>query len=263
MKITFLNTWNCRKNKEYLEFMHTQTRTKDILCLQEVSSYHSEVLGKHGAMLDGWEKTKTLLPHHISYHAVRQSDWDDEPDISDPTPWGLALFIPHTIPILEYREIFILGHRNSATTTLSGDNIPVVIQACKIIENSKALWILNIHGYYAGAGVGKHDTEKRILQSQGIVDFIKTLSGDIILGGDFNLNPDTESIVMIEKAGLRNLITEFKIKSTRTLHYPEEKRVQWPHADYVFVSKNVQVKSFSVDTNSLVSDHAPMFLEIE
>jgi len=39
--------------------------------------------------------------------------------------------------------------------------------------------------------------------------------------------------------------------------------VQWPHADYVFVSKNVQVKSFSVDTNSLVSDHAPMFLEIE
>lgn len=263
MKVTFLNTWNGNQKDTYLDFISAQRDTKNILCLQEVSSFHVEAAGKRGAMLDGWEKTKTLLSHHVGFHAVRQSDWDDEPDISIPSPWGLGLFIPTQIPLIEYRELFLLGHRNSATTTLNGNDIPVIIQACKVIDNSKVIWILNIHGYYAGAGVGKHDTEKRILQSQGIVDFIKTLSGDIILGGDFNLNPDTESIAMIEKAGLRNLITEFQIKSTRTTHYPEKKRAKWPHADYVFVSKNVQVKSFSVDIDSLISDHAPMYLEIE
>jgi len=262
MKITFLNTWNGIRNKEYLEFMRTKVQSEDILCLQEVSSFHTDKIGKNGALLHAWEITRTAMHNHVGFHAVRQSTWDDD-DLREPSPWGLVLFIPHTISILEYREIFILGHRNSAQDTLHGADLPVLLQASKINHNQKNLWIINIHGYYAGNGFGKYDTQERITQSQGIVDFIKTLSGDIILGGDFNLNPDTESIAMIEKADLRNLITEFKIPSTRTAHYPEEKRAKWPHADYVFVSRNIDVISFSVDINSPVSDHAPMYLEIK
>lgn len=263
MKITYFNTWNGVQKNEYINFITTQSDVNTILCLQEVSSYPTEVTGKRGAMLNGWEKTKSLIPNHVGFHAVRQSDWDDEPDISDPSPWGLCLFVPNTIPLLEYRELFILGHRNSATTTIDGDEIPVLIQGGKIIHNTKLLWILNIHGYYAGSGIGKHDTEKRLEQSRRIVEFLKQLDGDIILGGDFNLDPDTESIKMLEDFGLRNLIKEYNIPTTRTSFYSEEKRKKWPHADYVFVSKNIEVKSFVVDADSVASDHAPMFLEIK
>ena len=44
---------------------------------------------------------------------------------------------------------------------------------------------------------------------------MKDKVGPKIIGGDFNLNPDTESIKMFEEAGYKNLIKDFKIENTR------------------------------------------------
>jgi endonuclease/exonuclease/phosphatase family metal-dependent hydrolase len=87
--------------------------------------------------------------------------------------------------------------------------------------------------------------------------------GEKIIGGDFNLNKNTESVKMFEKNGYRNLIEEFGIEVTRN-HliwdlYPENIQF-W--ADYLFVSPEVKVKSFEVPKNE-VSDHLPQVLVIE
>lgn len=80
----------------------------------------------------------------------------------------------------------------------------------------------------------------------------------MVLCGDFNLLPDTESIRIIEQARLKNLITENGIVSTRTSHYTRADKF----ADYIFVSQqNVEVKSFNVLPDE-VSDHSPLVIEI-
>lgn len=262
MKILYLNTWNGTQRNEYISFLEKHASEYDVLCLQEVSDLKTHAISAKGAVLNGWDLTKKALPLHIGYHAIRQTHWDDMPEFGAhyPAPWGLGLLIKNSLPILEYKELFLLGYHDSAKDTVNGKDIPVVLQAVKIMGETNPVWILNIHGHYAGTGVGKHDTEERILQSKKIVAFIETCNGSIVLGGDFNLNTDTESIRILEEAGLRNLITEYKIQGTRTSLYPEEKRVRFPHADYVFVSKDIVVEEFVVDTSSEVSDHAPMFV---
>ena len=68
---------------------------------------------------------------------------------------------------------------------------------------------------------------------------------------------------MIEKIGMRNLIKDFSIATTRNAlsygNYPESERQYF--ADYVFVSSGVRVLNFSVPEIE-ISDHLPMILEI-
>ena len=73
---------------------------------------------------------------------------------------------------------------------------------------------------------------------------------------NFNLLPDTESIKKFERAGLKNLIREYNITSTRTSYYTRPEK----HADYAFVSDGIEVKDFKILPDK-ISDHAPMSLE--
>jgi endonuclease/exonuclease/phosphatase family metal-dependent hydrolase len=123
------------------------------------------------------------------------------------------------------------------------------------IEDQQKVSILNFHGLWNGQGKG--DTEDRLQQSEKIIAFLKTINHPFVLGGDFNLSPGTQSLKMFEDFGLRNLIKESGITSTRTSYYTKENKF----ADYVFVSKGVQVEDFKVLPDE-VSDHAPLYVKI-
>lgn len=266
MNITYLNTWVGKQSSEYTNFLKEKLKTEDIFCFQEIASFPEEKFSNHGLMLHQWELTRAILEDFVGFHAVRQRDWYDfyaYEGVEKPVDYGSVIFVRKNIPILEYREKFILGHQNSAKEEKLESTLPVVIQAIKIQHANKDLWVINFHGYYAGKGIGKGDTEERITQSEELSSFIKSLSGEVILGGDFNLNPDTKSIQIIESTGLENLISKYEVQTTRTSLYPKEKFEKWQHADYVFVSKDIEVLDFKVDTNSRVSDHTPMFLKIK
>lgn len=132
--------------------------------------------------------------------------------------------------------------------------------AVNLAPQVKSYAIGNIHGIWQPDD--KLDSPGRLMQSREIIDFFRSRSGPVIIVGDFNLFPDTESIEMFERAGYRNLIKEYNIPTTRN-------RLAWerypgnPHyfADYVFVSPEVEIVSFEVINNE-VSDHLPMVLEI-
>lgn len=266
MNITYLNTWVGKKPEEYESFLLEKAKTEDVFCLQEVVAFHKQGFTDFGLMLHQWTLTENILKNFVGFHAVRQRDWYDYEaylGVGDQVDYGNAIFVRKDIPILEYREKFILGHQNSGKEEIIQKTIPVVIQAVKVKKDASHLWIVNFHDYYAGKGYGKFDTEERITQSQEIAKFIQELSGEIILGGDFNINPDTQSLKIIESIPLENLISKYNIQTTRTSLYPKEKRDVWPHADYVFVNNEVNVVDFKVDVDSDVSDHAPMFLKIK
>ena len=88
-----------------------------------------------------------------------------------------------------------------------------------------------------------------------------------IIGGDFNLNPDTKSVKIFEEVGYKNLIMDFGIKNTRNeISWKQFQNkpgfVKQYFADYVFVSKDVKVRKFEVPYNE-ISDHLPQILEFE
>jgi len=113
---------------------------------------------------------------------------------------------------------------------------------------------------FTGYGMVKEkgDSEDRLLQSDRIIDFVKTLANPYIIAGDFNLLPDTQSIQKFEDLGLDNLIKEYDITSTRTSFYTKPEKF----ADYVFTDKDITIKDFKVLPDE-VSDHSALYLEFE
>ena len=61
---------------------------------------------------------------------------------------------------------------------------------------------------------------------------------------------------MLGRTGLRNLINEYSIATTRPRNFAYDR----PYADYVFVSPEIQVQRFSALPDE-VSDHLALQLE--
>ncbi len=145
------------------------------------------------------------------------------------------------------------------------------LQFVDIEINNKIVRVSNIHGRSQPGH--KNDTKTRIKQSEIMASSLIGNKHLNILGGDFNLNPDTKSIRLIEDAGLVNLISKYGIKTTRNsiawgqavehnnLGLYKYYGIQ-PFADYCFVSKSIKVKSFEVPDIE-VSDHLPLILSFD
>jgi endonuclease/exonuclease/phosphatase family metal-dependent hydrolase len=164
--------------------------------------------------------------------------------------------IDHSISIYVKRENVIL----ESDVILEKDKYVGSALFTKIKSPNKILNIASVHGV-AQPG-DKLDNPKRLQQSQKIIEYMAKIDGVKIIGGDFNLDKNTESVKMFEKNGYRNLIEEYKIETTRNhLCWDVWHNVQlW--ADFLFVSPEVKVKSFEVPKNE-VSDHLPQVVEIE
>lgn len=245
MKIVSLNVWGGRIHEPLMEFIE-DNQDMDVFCLQEV--YH-DAHSKDDIWLDGTNfntlsDLKKRLPNHICFYHPHLDDW-----------WGLAMFIKKDIEVKEVGEEFVHKYKGYDIEKEKVGHTAKNIQYARLISDGKPMTIMNFHGLWNGKG--KDDTDERIIQSQNIVEFIKRNPGNIVFCGDFNLLPDTRSIRLIEEEGLRNLIKEFGITSTRTSFYKKENK----YADYAFVSPEIQVNAFKVLPDE-VSDHAPLFLDL-
>lgn len=249
LKIISLNTWGGIVKQELFKFFE-DNKDIDVFCLQEVYNGGKDYENNH---FNNSELKNYNLLSDIK-NILNDFDFYFKPHVKD--HYGLSIFIKKDLEILDEGEHFVYKHKGY----LSEENLGFHgknIQYLKLKINNNIINILNFHGLWTGNG--KDDTEDRINQSENIVNFLKTLEGEIVLCGDFNLNPDTESIKMIEATGLKNLIKENNITTTRTSLY--SKREVSPFADYTFVSKGVEVKSFEIMPDE-VSDHAAMKLVI-
>ena len=150
----------------------------------------------------------------------------------------------------------------SNTQTIGQEDLAVGLGLYNQINtpDKKILNLCNFHGH-ARPG-DKQDNPNRIRQSQNIIDFFKELSGPKIIGGDFNLDLNIQSVQMFEDNGYVNLIKKFNIPTTRNEIAWDQHENKQLYADFVFVSPDVKITNYSVP-NLLISDHLPMILEIE
>ena len=243
MKLITLNTWGGRVGVSLLDFFR-HNEGVDIFLLQEV--FHE---GTERTVFNPQENPKLFseideaLPGHRGFFSP-----------SEAGEWGLAAFIKKSVRIEADGETFVFRHRD-AMIGRDASTVGRNIQYFRISLDGQPITLINFHGLWTGQG--KEDSSDRIRQSQNIINFIKTLTGDFILVGDFNLRPDTQSLKMLERdLGLKNLVEEHRITSTRTSLYPKAERF----ADYVLTSAGVKIKDFRVLPDE-ISDHAPLFLE--
>ena len=251
MNIVTLNTWGGRAGKEKLLDCLRENRVNvDIFCLQEIWNGRHEVRGT----LAGGVVLNDIYPELLSEIKEILVDYDCNFQSQFRDYFGLALFVKKDIKTMEYGGQFVHKEEGYENPHDIGKHARK-IQFVRIGEYATPLTVINFHGLWNGEGKG--DSDDRILQSQNILSFLKEQTGEVILCGDFNLTPDTESLRIIGSSGLRNLISEYGITSTRTSLYAKPVR----HASYVFVSDGIQVADFKVLPEE-VSDHAALLLEI-
>lgn len=228
MKLIFLNAFYSGKAFELNQFIKQHTNDTDIFCFQEAR-----------------EKFVKLNIQDLHNHQlVSAIKWQDSR-----SKYHLQTYIHRDLQILT-TQIIEPTDRNVGMAIYTQINL-----------HHQVLHLFNVHGLaYPGH---KLDTPERLKLSESIVQTAQSCQGPVIIGGDFNLLLDTQSVQMFADAGFRHLIKEFEIKTTRNRLAWEK----WPdspqyHADYIFTSPDIQITDFQVP-NIEVSDHLPMILNFE
>lgn len=231
MKIIFLNTGHAIAGEPFYHFLKSELKDTDIFCLGEVDT----------KMFSNLSNLFTDFSGRYVKNTPRN---------------GQAVFIKKNIDVLMFEKHHLFKQREKD----SGSFITFEIKT----EFGNML-IGSVEGKVRPGN--KLDTPIRLKQSQSIIESFKISSLPKIILGDFNLLPETKSIQMFKEAGYRNLINEFKIKSTRNEIAWENLKsdhgfVKQHFADYCFVSPDINVKKFEVP-DLPISDHLPLILEFE
>ena len=229
-----------------------ENRDIDVFCLQELWSapftvFEGKMAGgmpltHDGVMVHGKQEIAEVLGEHTVYFRPRLLD-----------DYGLGIYIKNNIEVLDEGELFVhkaKGYIPEGDIGMHACNLQFVTLATDFGPRT----IVNFHGLWNGRGKG--DSDDRLLQSDRMVAFFKTLTNPLVVCGDFNLLPETESLKKLKSFGLRNLITENNITSTRTSFYTKPNKF----ADYTLVSDGIKVNEFRILSDE-VSDHSPMYLE--
>ncbi len=257
MKLISLNVWGGTLYNPLVEFIKDQSAEADIFCFQEVfSSLPGAPEVSSGARMFLFQELSQLLSGYNAFFELRSSGADFSGKVDAPISHGLASFVKKDIKVLNHGGQLVAKYDPAYAIMEEGD---FKVQILSLKRGADEFSVLNYHGIATPGN--KNDTDPRLSQSKKLAEIWQSLPVETkILCGDFNLNPDTQSIKILETCG-RNLISVFKIENTRN-------QVSWDRfpgsyqkfADYTFVSPKIKVNSFEVPYNE-VSDHLPMILK--
>jgi exonuclease III len=256
MKLVSFNIWGGTIYGPLTDYLGKLSADTDIFCFQEVfSGLPGAPEESAGGRMFLFQELGVLLKEFTGFFEPRSTGFDfSNEDEGLPVSHGLAIFVRKNLSVVNYRSE-IVEQTNSAEDPVEGW---VKVQTLTLENQGKRLSIINFHG--VGQPGNKLDTPQRAGHAKKLqLIWDSLLDSAKILCGDFNLNPDTESIKMLETKG-KNLIKEFNIQNTRNeISWKRYNNIQH-FADYTFVSPEVKVKNFEVPYNE-VSDHLPMILE--
>ncbi|MBI2888797.1 MAG: endonuclease/exonuclease/phosphatase family protein [Candidatus Liptonbacteria bacterium] len=275
MKLISLNIFGGKHFEPLMEFVRKEAPTTDIFCFQEVFRSKSSRIESRGIRTHLYEEFGKVLADFQGFFAAEQDGYDFEGPVDFDISTGQATFIRKSIRVASTEEVFVYRARNTAG---NNETIPANMLCTRITQGAKAFSVINLHGLAHPPKelaqlekiphfLGHRDTPDRLAQSEKILAFLKKERGlptgqasAIILCGDFNLRPETQSFAMLE-AGMRNLMREFHVERTRSrhsLHFGKEDFD--PLVDYVLVSHDVEAHSLTAPDID-ISDHLPLVLE--
>ncbi len=257
MKLISLNIWAGKVFDPLMDFLKSN-KDIDIFCFQEVYDTEADLVESRGIRANVYREIGKILQGHQGYFTPVQDGHDYEGPVGFHLRFGNAIFLRKDIDVVDEGDIFICGTRNSFKEFLTEKwkYMPRNLSYVQFKFGDELATIFNFHGLWDSKG--KIDTDDRIIQSKDIKDFMSkfTMSKNILCG-DFNILPDTKSISILDE-GMKNLIKDFNITSTRSGLYTKPDKF----ADYIFTSEKLHIKDFKVLQDE-VSDHLPLFLNFD
>ncbi|PCJ05247.1 MAG: metal-dependent hydrolase [Rhodobacteraceae bacterium] len=266
MRIMCLNGWGGTLHKEVVDYI-SQDRP-DILCLQEVvhspESDQDWLTYRDGDHIlpqraNFFRDVSKALPDHIATFcpAAQGVLWDGAHSI--PSQWGLATFVHKSLPIIGQAQGFV--HKGFSSHGYGEHPRSRSAHAIRVFDfaQQQPVSITHMHGLRDLGG--KMDTPERADQAGRLLQLSDQVSGpdDLrIICGDFNVEPDSETLTILTRRGFTELVTTQGYQSTRNSYY---KKPGW-FADYMLINQLSKVSKFEVIFEPEVSDHCPLILEI-
>ena len=241
MKLIQLNTWSCKLPTEIIRFFDEEN--PDIVCLQEVvtSSDGGKIFDTIGSILDRHpfnnQYNTPLVEFNFMHHTATRGN-----------------LIASNFPYSQTNQIWTLGNftKNFDYIDSGGYNVARNIAHATVETPDGLLHVLTLHGYHIKDH--KNGNEESLRACKELVEYASALDGPVIITGDFNLSPTSESIQLVNQS-FRNLTIENNIATTRN-HLTEKTEV----CDYIFINDRVQVNKFYV-SDIIASDHAGLILD--
>jgi len=264
IKLLSLNVSLFDSNNDTLKqfLSHQQS---DILCLQEVTRKIDENTNNNLISIDSISEGTPFLPYSFfaPLWAMRDFRMENfhgktlfEADFNGFLEMGN--YMKSKFKIIEGHNIFLQNHFTYADNwgylaEKKGESRAIQIADISI-SDSQQIRILNYHGIWSKNKIGNEQTKKAC---ETILHHATQTTYPVIICGDFNLFPDTESMKVFDSQFI-NLANSFQIKTTRpkTNELSNHKRNV---VDYILVSKDIHIDTFEV-INSDVSDHFPLTL---
>lgn len=266
MKIMCLNGWGGKLHEELLPYV--EDVAPQILCLQEV--VHSPDSDKDWLTYrDGdhilpqranfFRDISRVLPDHKSQFcpAAQGVLWDENDSI--PSQWGLATFVHKSLPIIGQVQGFV--HKDYSPVGYGDHPRSRSAHAVRVYDdiNDRFISVTHMHGLRDLNG--KIDTRERAAQARKLLNMSHQVSEpeDVaVVCGDFNVEPESETLQLLSEAGFSELVTGRRFKSTRSSHFTKPGKF----ADYMLISNEKAVQGFDVIYDPEVSDHCPLVLDL-
>jgi endonuclease/exonuclease/phosphatase family metal-dependent hydrolase len=242
MKLLQLNAWTLRLSGRVAEMINQES--PDMIALQEIPE--SDIaIGFSPSLTEFMNRVRFRHRYYSPVYGFRFMS--GIVDFGNAVISNLTLHNKQTVfTNLEYKTNFSLDEDDY--------NIRNFQHVIAEDENGTKFHLINHHGYHIPEH--KKGNDFTLKACQQIADYALKLEGPVIITGDFNLEPGSDSIVIIE-TNFRNLTVEYGLKTTRN-NLTHKSEV----CDYIFVNDSVVVKDFYV-SRVVASDHQGLVLDFE
>ncbi|HVA96831.1 MAG TPA: endonuclease/exonuclease/phosphatase family protein [Candidatus Acidoferrales bacterium] len=226
----------------------------DIIHLQELTGKDTIVGNIHSRRNTFAELQKILQDKYYGVLSIAQRYTS-----SSDAYMGNGIFYKNHYKLLAKKELILSKFAPFPSDSTAYENVGrTVLHLTFEIEN-KQISCINTHAAWGGDHIEKPFQTK---QGEMLFDYLQTVTPPFVLSGDFNITPDQPLIKKIDTL-TRNLITEHKITNTLDPKNHRAKQL-FPKGlavDYIFTSKDLEVKKFAVIDEDL-SDHFGLTAEI-
>jgi endonuclease/exonuclease/phosphatase family metal-dependent hydrolase len=242
LKLLQLNAWGGRLEYHIEDFL--QREKPDIICLQESISFSGDRAGLF-ITLENIQKDNRLpfaaFGPVFSFNYMNDKARFGNVILSNQPIIKKEIVFTH----LEHQDDFVWGKHTSNMRNFVHAVIDVEGKPCNVITH---------HGYWVKAH--KRGGKETLRQMKILADYVKDLKGPVILTGDFNLIPESESLTELNSI-LINLTVKHKLKTTRT-----ELTTKTEVCDYIFINDDVKVEEFAAREDN-ISDHQALVLNFD
>jgi endonuclease/exonuclease/phosphatase family metal-dependent hydrolase len=271
LRLISLNAWGGHLHAPLIDYLRQSD--PDVLCLQEVTRSPDAIspyaMSDWLVYRDGdfelpqraslYHDVRGVLPGHEAMFApvARGPLFEGIREVT--CEFGLGTFVRGSLPIVGQSLGFV--HGEFSAHGWAEHPRPRNAHGIRVFrdDTGSTVTIVQMHGLRDLAGKG--DTPARLAQAHALVALVKGLrqpGEGLIVCGDLNLLPDSETFAILAELGLTDLVTTRGFTDTRTSWYPKDGR----YADYLLVTPEVTVETFDVVATPEVSDHRALLLEI-